>query len=362
MRSTTTTTSTSSSSLTFKSSPIIPDSLEKVYEDEENTVFLFYSLKGHYSSGYIQEDGQFVEGILTDFIKPLSKIFKENKILLREYNNKEIINSNIDIKVGEDDFTNNYLRRNSVITRQTNQYNLSYKNYLQSLNELVKWCQNNFSVLFSTHIHLRMVQSYVESVLRYGLPLSFSCFLFFIEDKNEKEFKKKIMKNLYQISPEMKKIDLMTLSILEEKKSHSHSHSHSHSTNISVDTSNSSHKNSLPVSPAKLLKKMNSFSVRREHKRSDSQTSFPSRPRRHSFSFSRSKEESHSHLPPLHTNNLEQLLKEIKEEDQEDEEQNIKFKEKDLQRPKMDSTEGEDIGDINLLPFVTLRFPLLGIN
>jgi V-type H+-transporting ATPase subunit C len=44
-------------------------------------------------------------------------------------------------------------------------------------NELLGWCVNGFSESFINWIHLKCIKTFVESVLRYGVPPRFLCFL-----------------------------------------------------------------------------------------------------------------------------------------------------------------------------------------
>ncbi|KAL6052746.1 V-type proton ATPase subunit C [Balamuthia mandrillaris] len=42
---------------------------------------------------------------------------------------------------------------------------------------LIRWCRLNFAEAFSSWTHLKVVRIFVESVLRYGLPVDFTCVL-----------------------------------------------------------------------------------------------------------------------------------------------------------------------------------------
>ena len=44
-------------------------------------------------------------------------------------------------------------------------------------NELLGWCVNGFSESFINWIHLKCIKTFVESVLRYGVPPRFLTFL-----------------------------------------------------------------------------------------------------------------------------------------------------------------------------------------
>jgi len=42
---------------------------------------------------------------------------------------------------------------------------------------LVMWCKTNFATIFSKWIHIKAMRVFVESVLRYGLPVNFEAFI-----------------------------------------------------------------------------------------------------------------------------------------------------------------------------------------
>ena len=42
---------------------------------------------------------------------------------------------------------------------------------------MIRWCRAHFGEAFSAWMHVKLVKSYVESVMRYGLPVDFSAFM-----------------------------------------------------------------------------------------------------------------------------------------------------------------------------------------
>jgi len=54
--------------------------------------------------------------------------------------------------------------------------------------KLIRWCKVNFAEGFTAWIHLKAVRAFVESVLRFGLPINFQAILMEIHKKgNEKK-------------------------------------------------------------------------------------------------------------------------------------------------------------------------------
>jgi V-type H+-transporting ATPase subunit C len=61
---------------------------------------------------------------------------------------------------------------------------------------LLRWCSTTYADVFSAWIHLKAIRLYVESVLRYGLPVSFTAVL--MEPLRQRESKlRQELKQLY---------------------------------------------------------------------------------------------------------------------------------------------------------------------
>jgi hypothetical protein len=50
---------------------------------------------------------------------------------------------------------------------------------------LVRWCQTNFGEAYFLWVHLKAIQCYVESILRYGLPADFDVVLMQVRERGE---------------------------------------------------------------------------------------------------------------------------------------------------------------------------------
>jgi len=61
---------------------------------------------------------------------------------------------------------------------------------------LIRWCKTNFSEAFTAWIHLKAVRVFVESVLRYGLPINFQAMLL-LPQKNKVRQMRKVLNDLY---------------------------------------------------------------------------------------------------------------------------------------------------------------------
>ena len=68
----------------------------------------------------------------------------------------------------------------------------------------MRWCQSHFGEVYSAWIHLKVIQAFVESVLRYGLPVDFTSFFMRPDSKIEKEVKDKLTATILNVRPELR--------------------------------------------------------------------------------------------------------------------------------------------------------------
>jgi len=62
---------------------------------------------------------------------------------------------------------------------------------------LVRWLKVNFSECFTAWAHVKALRVFVESVLRYGLPVNFQAVLMYPNKKSVKRLRE-VLNNLYQ--------------------------------------------------------------------------------------------------------------------------------------------------------------------
>ncbi|OQV13268.1 V-type proton ATPase subunit C [Hypsibius exemplaris] len=132
---------------------IVPRSSKKIFEDGENclyTVSLFQKVVDEFK------------------LKA-----RENKFVVRDfaYNEKELA-------AGKDEM-------NRLAADKKKQYG-----------PLVRWLKVNFSEAFTAWIHVKVLRVFVESVLRYGLPVNFQPVLIQPNKKSTKKLRE-VLQNLY---------------------------------------------------------------------------------------------------------------------------------------------------------------------
>jgi len=63
---------------------------------------------------------------------------------------------------------------------------------------LIKWCKLNFSEVFIAWLHLKAIRTFVESVLRYGLPINFQAMLL-LPNKGKQRNLRRSLGDLYKV-------------------------------------------------------------------------------------------------------------------------------------------------------------------
>lgn len=120
-------------------------------------------------------------GKFIDYLEPLKSAFREKRYILREL----IYDST---KTGG---------VSSIIEK-------AQADLKQSRLSTMRWCQSHFGEVYSAWIHLKVIQAFVESVLRYGLPVDFTSFFMRPDSKIEKEVKDKLTATILNVRPELR--------------------------------------------------------------------------------------------------------------------------------------------------------------
>ena len=70
---------------------------------------------------------------------------------------------------------------------------------------IVRWCQAHYGEAYSGWIHLKVIRGFIESVLRYGLPLDFLPVFIEPNMKKEKQLKGTLIDTISRMRPELAK-------------------------------------------------------------------------------------------------------------------------------------------------------------
>ena len=160
-------------------SPVVPGSAMKVVEEGDQVLYSVTILRGHYQAGAVV-DGVFNNGSMVDYIEPVKAAFRDKRYTAREivYDASRAGGVDAAIEQGEAEMA-------------------------QVRNAALRWCRAHFGEVYNGWMHLKLIQAFVESVLRYGLPVNFTTFLLEPNMKVEKEVRNRLTSAIVQLRPEL---------------------------------------------------------------------------------------------------------------------------------------------------------------
>eukprot|EP00611_Tribonema_gayanum_P032136 TRINITY_DN946_c0_g1_i3.p1 TRINITY_DN946_c0_g1~~TRINITY_DN946_c0_g1_i3.p1 ORF type:complete len:444 (-),score=205.05 TRINITY_DN946_c0_g1_i3:383-1714(-) len=136
-----------------KGSPVIPGSTVKIMEDGDACLYTVTVLKGQYQAGFFDGE-QFQPGMQVDYVDAFKKAAKEKRFTAKDFKFDP--------------------ERAGELEREANQLKLE----AQQLHAgMLRWCKAHFGEAMIAWMHIKLIRGFVESVLRYGLPVDFSTLL-----------------------------------------------------------------------------------------------------------------------------------------------------------------------------------------
>lgn len=163
-----------------KGSPVVPKSAKLIKEDGDYCLYAITILRGHYTAGYFT-DGVFTPGSFVDYLEPLKVAFREKRYTLREIVYDQAKAGSIDSAIRD-----------------------AKQELTQAKNTLVQWCRAHFGEVYNAWLHLKVIQGFVESILRYGVPMDFVPFFVIPDMKLEKELKAQILRTVLNLRPDLR--------------------------------------------------------------------------------------------------------------------------------------------------------------
>jgi len=155
-----------------RGSPVVPGSVQRVHNDEDSVLYSVTILKGMYEPGYY-ENGEFQPGTKVDFEAEFAKACREKRYVLREF-----------------DWDPSQSSKSSMALEQLQ----VEVDGMQSA--LSRWCKNHFGDVFVAWMHIKVIRVFVESVLRYGLPVDFTAVLYKVQPGKEQDLISSLDKQL----------------------------------------------------------------------------------------------------------------------------------------------------------------------
>lgn len=155
-----------------RGSPVVPGSTQLVKADEESILYAVTILKGEYEAGYY-EGNEFHAGSFKDFEPELAKACREKRFVLRNF------------KWDPSQATK------SAMAREQLQIEVDGMK-----SALMRWCKTHFGDAFVAWMHIKAIRVFVESVLRYGLPVDFTSVLYKVHSEKDHQLTQKLDQSL----------------------------------------------------------------------------------------------------------------------------------------------------------------------
>mmetsp|Transcript_17952 Transcript_17952/g.28998 ORF Transcript_17952/g.28998 Transcript_17952/m.28998 type:complete len:421 (-) Transcript_17952:1699-2961(-) len=155
-----------------RGSPVVPGSVQRVKADEESILYAVTILKGEYEPGYY-EGSDFHAGSFKDFEPEFGKACREKRFVLRDFKWDPSQSAK------------------SAMAREQLQVEVDGMK-----SALMRWCKTHYGDAFVAWMHIKAIRVFVESVLRYGLPVDFTSVLYKVNLGKETQLTQALDKTL----------------------------------------------------------------------------------------------------------------------------------------------------------------------
>jgi V-type H+-transporting ATPase subunit C len=123
----------------------------------------------------------YLAGVIVDYVESIKVSFRDNRYIVRDFLFDSSKSGGIDGEIQKCQLEMKQVRAATV-----------------------RWCKAHFGEVFNAFIHLKVIQAFVESVLRYGLPVDFVAFFLEPNLKKEKELMALLTHSVVRMRPELK--------------------------------------------------------------------------------------------------------------------------------------------------------------
>jgi V-type H+-transporting ATPase subunit C len=137
-----------------RGSPVVPGSLQLIHKDEDTMLYAVTILKGQYEAGYYEGD-QFQAGTKIDFETEFGNACREKRYVVRDFK-----------------WDASSASKSAMVREQLKVEVDGMKS------ALMRWCKTHYGDAFVAWMHIKVIRVFVESVLRYGLPVDFTAVLY----------------------------------------------------------------------------------------------------------------------------------------------------------------------------------------
>ena len=168
-----------------KGSPVVPGSLQLVHKDDDSFLFAVTILRAQYESGYYQGD-EFVAGNKIDIESGFVQACREKRYVVRDF------------------VWDPSQASKSAMARE--QLNVEVDGMKSAL---MRWCKTHYGDAFVAWMHIKVIRVFVESVLRYGLPVDFTAVLYKVHQGKDSDLTKALDNALGTSTPADEPMDDM---------------------------------------------------------------------------------------------------------------------------------------------------------
>ena len=130
--------------------PAVPGSARELARDGDGVLYAVTLIKGRHVAGKFDDSQAWVPAAFVDFVQPYAAACKALNFTLRPfaYDADKVARNESDRK---------------ALSAEVDRLHAS----------IVRWCKAHFAESFVAWMHLKVIRAFVESVLRYGLPVDF---------------------------------------------------------------------------------------------------------------------------------------------------------------------------------------------
>jgi V-type H+-transporting ATPase subunit C len=143
---------------TVKGSPVVPGSLQLITTDMDSILYAVTILKSQYEAGFYEGD-KFHPGTEINFETEFAKGCREKRFVLREF------------KYDPEQSSKSAMRLEQLQVEVDGMRS-----------GLMRWCKTHYGEAFVAWMHIKVIRVFIESVLRYGLPVDFTAVLYKVGD------------------------------------------------------------------------------------------------------------------------------------------------------------------------------------
>jgi V-type H+-transporting ATPase subunit C len=168
-----------------RGSPVVPGSVQLIHSDEDTILYTVTILKSQYEAGYYEGD-KFQAGSAVDFEKEFSKACQEKRYVVREF------------KWDPTQASKSAMAREQLKVEVDGMKSA-----------LMRWCKTHYGDAFVAWMHIKVIRVFVESVLRYGLPVDFTAVLYKVHQGKDQDLTRALDKALGEAAKDGEDMDDM---------------------------------------------------------------------------------------------------------------------------------------------------------